>query len=127
MDVLIRFGFTIEEIHCLMETNHFIEDVEDSTIKEFIHILEEVGCEDSQIKSIILCNPFYLSRNIQEVQSFIQKLKEMGFSYLPLVFDTNPYLLNMDANELEKLYNRKIHEGFSKEEVIDYINYHIVL
>ncbi len=126
MDVLIRFGFTIDEINLLMDTNRFIEEVPDSDVQELIHLLEEIGCNDSQIKNIFLCNPFYLSRNIKEVKDLIHKLEEIGCSYLYLLFDTNPYLLNMDVEELDKLYNRKIHEGLSKEEVIDYINYNIL-
>ena len=33
----------------------------------------------------------------------------------------------MEEEELDRIYNKKIHEGFSKEEIIDYINYNEVI
>ena len=63
MDVLIRFGFTIDEIKSMMDANDEIETLPDKELYELIEILEKVGCETHHIKNIFLCNPFYLSRN----------------------------------------------------------------
>ncbi len=126
MDVLIRFGFSIEEIQNMMDTNDSFDSISDKDIYDLIELLKSVGCDDFQIKNIFLCNPFFLSHNVLEVSQLIQKLFEIGCSFLSLLFDSNPYLLNMKAEELDKIYNKKIHEGLSKEEIIDYINYSIL-
>jgi hypothetical protein len=126
MDVLIRFGFSIENIQSMMDTNHFIDDMKEKEINDLIDILRSIGCTDTHIKDIFLCNPFYLTRNTVEVKELIHKLSEIGCTSLSLLFDSNPYLLNMEAQELDKFYNKKIHEGFSKEEIINYIHYNIL-
>ena len=41
---------------------------------------------------------------------------ESGF----LIFDSNPYLLNLQDEEIETIVNKKIHEGFTKNEIVDY-------
>ncbi len=123
MDVLIRFGFTIDEIQSMMNTNDSIDTVSDKDIYELIDILKNAGCNDSHIKNIFLCNPFYLTRDVLKVHRFIQKLYEIGCSSLYLLFDSNPYILNINDVDLDRLYNKKMQEGFSREEIIDFINY----
>ena len=127
MDVLIRFGFTIDEIQSMMNTNDSIDTVSDKDIYELIDILKNVGCNETHIKNIILCNPFYLTRDVLKVHRLIQKLYEIGCSYLYLLFDSNPYILNLNDSDLNKLYNKKIHEGFTREEIIDFINYERII
>ena len=126
MDVLIRYGFSIEEIKNMMDTNDSIDQVFDKDIYELIEILQKVGCDDKQIKNIFLCNPFYLTCKVFDVHNLIKKLYEIGCSSLSLLFDSNPYLLNMKDEELEMIYHQKIHEGFCREEIIDYIQYNIL-
>ncbi len=123
MDVLIRFGFTIDEIQSMMNTNDSIDTVSDKDIYELIDILKDAGCNDSHIKNIFLCNPFYLTRDVLKVHRFIQKLYEIGCSSLFLLFDSNPYILNINDVDLDRLFNKKLQEGFSREEIIDFINY----
>lgn len=126
MDVLIRFGFSMENIQIMMDTNHFIGDMKDKDIMTLIEILKKIGCTDTDIKNIFLCNPFYLTKDVMEAKELIQKLLMIGCTYLPLLLNSNPYLLNMNTEEFNKFYNRKIHEGLSKEEIIDYMNYNIL-
>ncbi len=127
MDVLIRYGFTIEEIKSMMDSNNQIESTEDKSIYELIDLLGSVGCLSNHIKNIFLCNPFYLSRNISEVKNLIEKLYELGFNNLYILFDTNPYILNLNSYELEEIYNNKKSEGLSDEETIDYINFNTII
>ena len=127
MDVLIRYGFTIEEIKSMMDSNNQIESTDDNSLYELIDLLGSVGCLSNHIKNIFLCNPFYLSRNIQEIKKLIEKLYELGFNNLYILFDTNPYILNLNANEIENIYNELRKNGLSEEETIDYINYKIII
>jgi len=123
MDVLIRYGFSIEEIKNMMDTNDSIDTVMDKDIYTLIEILEKEGCSERQIKNIFLCNPFYLTRKVYDVINLIKKLYEIGCSHLNLLFDSNPYLLNLQEEEIEGFVNKQIHEGHSKEEVLDIIEY----
>ena len=126
MDVLIRFGFTIDEIKNMMDANDEIDSVSDKDIYDLIEILEKVGCENHHIKNIFICNPFYLTRNVNDVNNLIKKLYEIGLSSLYMLLDSNPYLLNMKDEELERILQEKEKEGLSKEELLDYINYNIL-
>ena len=126
MDVLIRYGFTIEEIKNMMDTNDSIDEVNDKDIYTLIDILEKLGCSFLSIKNIFICNPFYLSKDINEVNNLIKKLLEIGCSNLGILFDSNPYILNLSDIDIENIYNEKINEGLSVDEVIDYINYNVI-
>ena len=111
MDVLIRFGFTIDEIKNMMDANDEIDTVSDKDIYDLIEILEKVGCENHHIKNIFICNPFYLTRNVNDVNNLIKKLYEIGLSSLYMLLDSNPYLLNMKDDELERILQEKQKEG----------------
>jgi len=126
MDVLIRYGFSIEEIKNIMDTNILINNVDDKDIYELIDILGNVGCMNTQIRNIFICNPFYLSRNTSNVVELINALKEYGFTELNYLFDSNPYILNVNASDIVKLYNEKKSNGMSDEEIRDFINYNII-
>ena len=126
MDVLIRFGFTIEEIKNMMDTNDTIEMTPDQEIEKIIDILKKNGCEDKHIKNILLCNPFIITISLNKLTELIKKLKELGLTNLYTLFDSNPYLLNKTKEEIEKLYDKKSYEGLSQEEILDYIQYNII-
>ncbi len=118
MDILIRFGFTIEEIKMMMDTNEEIEKASDHDIYEIIEILNQIGCTDHHMKNIFLCNPFCLTSSSKEMKQFILKLEEIGCHNIFSILDHNPYLLNMTEKDLEKLFHKYSHEGYSKEEFI---------
>ncbi len=120
MDVLIRYGFSIEEIKNMMDSNQEIEDIEDKAIYELIDILINIGCINSQIKNIFICNPFCISRSIIEIHKSIDKYKELGLANLNIMFDSNPYLLNLEDIEIEKIYNDSIEKGYTKEQIYNY-------
>jgi len=126
MDILIRYGFTIDEIKIMMDTNLSIEDINDDNIKDIINNLELVNCSKEEIKNILICNPFCITNNITDINNLINKLKDIGIIELNKLFRTNPYILNISDKELDKLYNIKVSEGLQKEEIIDYIKYNII-
>lgn len=123
MDVLIRFGFSIEEIKSMMDANDEINEIDDKNIDELIEVLKKVGCSSVIIKNIFIANPFYLTRNVDEVKRLIVKLFDIGLVHLEILFDTNPYLLNINYKEIDDLYKEKVKEGLSSEEIINYF-YH---
>ena len=56
MDILIRYGFTIDEIKIMMDTNLSIEDINDDNIKDIIDNLELVNCSKEEIIDYIKYN-----------------------------------------------------------------------
>ena len=121
MDVLIRYGFSIEEIKYMMDTNQEIETVPDQNIYDLIDILGKVGCMSNHIKNIFLCNPFYLNRNPQDIEMLTKKLYNIGLENLYVVFDTNPFILNLNEYDIEKIIKKK--NGFSQKDIIKYFYY----
>lgn len=126
MDCLIRFGFTIEEINILMDTNEDISLVSDSDVNEVINLLKNNNCSIDTIKNIFICNPFTITNNINDTIKLIDKLKELGFKNINLLFDSNPYILNISDKTIEKLYNKKKDEGLNKDEIMDFISYNVI-
>ena len=126
MDSLIRFGFTIEEINILMDTNEDISLVNDNDVNDIIKLLKNNICSDDTIKNIFICNPFIITNSILDTNKLIDKLKALGFKNINLLFESNPYILNKSDKELEKLYNKKKEEGLEKSEIIDFISYNLI-
>lgn len=126
MDVLIQYGFSIEEIQYILDTNLEIEEVDDRLIYEFIELLRSIGCRNEHIKNIFICNPFCLTNSILDMKLLLQKLDEYGLDTLYITIDRNPYLLNLTISDLEQLYQTKTKEGMNKEEFIDYLNYQFI-
>ena len=126
MDILIRYGFTIEEIKMIMDSNEEIESKDDKTIKELITTLEEIGCSEKQIKNIFLCNPFSLTENINSIKNQIKVLYQYGTDNIPLLLNSNPFLLNKNVN-IESIIKENELRGLSKEEIIDYFFEHSII
>jgi hypothetical protein len=119
MDTLIRFGFSIEEIKNIMDTNIFIEN-SDNDISKLIDILKDNKCDTNKIRNIILCNPLYLSRKMSDINNLIDKLIEIGIKRIDILLDSNPYILNLNINELDNIIKEK------KENIVNYLNNNII-
>lgn len=123
MDVLIRYGFSMEEIKNMMENNDEIESIPDKNIYDIIDLLGNVGCLSNHIKNILYSNPFCLSRNPKDLEKLIKQLLELRLTHLEILFDSNPYLLNLGEKEVLKVKKDKEKEGFSEEQIKEYFYY----
>ncbi len=126
MDILIRYGFSIEEIKNMMDTNIEIGNIEEENIERLITILEEIGCDSLQIKNILVANPFYLNRSLNDADSLIKEMLSFKIDNLQTIFDRNPFLLNLNVEDFKIIIDSKTSEGLKKEEIIDYISYELV-
>lgn len=126
MDVLIRFGFSIEEIKNMMDTNIEIDNIDDDNLNKLINILEEIGCKSMQIKNILVANPFYLNKKESDVKLLISKMYEIRLNNLQTIFDSNPFLLNFDVKEFEEIVKTKRDEGLDDTEIADFISYELI-
>lgn len=123
MDILIRFGFSMEEIQNMMDTNDIIEETSDKNINEILDTLKRIDCQEEQIKNIFICNPFCLTKEAKEINDTLQELKGLHFSSLALLIDSNPYLLNIQKEELKDWIERKRKEKLTDEQLRDCILY----
>lgn len=114
MDTLVRFGFSIEDIKNMMDSNQQIEKLDEQTIKEIIKILKDINCTEEEIKNILITNPFCLNIDINTIKELIRELKDLNIKKLNILFNSNPYLLN-NKNSIKKikkddnLYNELMH------------------
>lgn len=123
MDVLIRYGFSMEEIKNMMENNDDIERIPDKNIYEIIDILGSIGCLSNHIKNILYSNPFVLSRNPKDVRDLIKQLQDLRLTHLEILFDSNPYLLNIGEKEIQRVKKQKEKEGYTEEQIKEYFYY----
>ena len=71
MDVLIKYGFTIEEIKIIMDSNINFDSIKDKDVNELINILDDIGCLNKHIKNIFISNPFIFNQSISEIKKII--------------------------------------------------------
>ena len=72
-----------------------------------------------QIKNIVSSNAQYLDRSENDIQKLISKMKETGFTTLNILFDGNPYILNLDDFEIENYIENRSKEGEKVEAIVD--------
>ena len=72
-----------------------------------------------QIKNIVSSNAQYLDRSENDIQKLISKMKEKGFTTLNILFDGNPYILNLDDFEIENYIENREKEGEKVEDIVD--------
>ena len=102
MEYLFNLGFNENEIKGMVSINSEILDLSIEQIKGLVDILENIGCKDYHIKNIITANPYYLSRSTTDINNLINKLLSLGITRLETTFDSNPWLLNKDAYEIDE-------------------------
>ena len=61
----------------------------------------------------------YLDKTNDIVLRLISKLKLYGFSMLNILFDSNPYILNLEVFEIENYINNRLDSGEELEDIID--------
>ncbi|MBQ8472947.1 MAG: hypothetical protein IJ501_05535 [Bacilli bacterium] len=122
MNYLICLGINLEELKEMVNLNPMLEYLNDKEINDNILFLKSLKCSDTIIKNIIICNPFYLNRSISDLQKLVSKLISIGLTNLNLLFDSNPYLLNKDAFEIDSFIKEKLKLGFNLESIIDLID-----
>jgi len=112
MDALIRFGFSVDEIKNIMNSNEDINNITDQDINKIIKILEKFNCKINHIKNIIITNPFVLTRDFDEIEKTINILNN-NLDSIYLVLDTNPFILNISDREIEILINQLVRDNIN--------------
>lgn len=97
MEELFNLGLSTDTVKEMLEVNPNLKFLDIEEIVEKEKILEEVGCTTMEISNIISSNSLYLSRTKKEIFALINSLKNVGFENLDILFDANPYILNLEV------------------------------
>lgn len=116
---LNNYNLTKEDLDLMLDLNPEISESTNEEIKYNLDILKAIGCSDTNITDIIVANPFYLSKQADDVIELIAKLKSLNFTNLNLLFDSNPFLLNKDAFEIDDYIKKELAKNKSLDEIVD--------
>lgn len=118
MRELYNLDISEDTIKIMLEQNHEIKELTEKEIEEKEIILETIGCKKNQIRNIISSNPFYLTKDNKEILELIKLLYNYNFNSLNILFDSNPYILNLETYEIENYINERKKEE-KLEDIID--------
>ena len=119
MEEFFNIGISESTINEMIERNPEIKEITSEEINNKKYILEKIGCSNNQIINIIGSNPEYLNRTNDEIISLLKCLVDYGFKTLNILFDSNPYILNLDKFEIDKYINKRISNNESLDDIID--------
>lgn len=88
-------------------------------MEEIMYFLKKIGCDERIIKNVIMSNEQVLSRSISDLEKLVAKLREIGLTDIVDLLDANPYILNLDAYEIDDYIKRKEESGESFDEIVD--------
>ena len=74
---------------------------------------------NNQITNIISSNPRYLDRTNEEILKLLGKLNDLGFNTLNILFDANPYILNLEPYEIDNYIKNRLEKNETLEDIID--------
>jgi len=116
---LYKLGLTDKDIKIVLEQLPELIELTEEEISKKINLLELIGCHTSQIRNIIITNPYYLESIKEDVINLVNKLTSLGITYPHLLFDSNPYFLNKEVFEIEDYIKLKINKGQLIENIIN--------
>ena len=118
-EILKNLGISEKTINEMEEICPNIKELTREEIEQKIENLKELNCNEIQIRNIISSNAMYLDRSNTDIYKLIQKLEELGFDTLNILFDGNPYILNLDAFEIENYIKARQEDGELLEDIVD--------
>lgn len=118
MNYLYNLDLNENEILDIAESNGEVQDLSEEEMIKYIYVLIDIGCTQKQIHTIITSNPAYFSRDVEDVGSFLRKLKSYDID-VSLAVEANPWLLNKDSFELDDFINEKRNLGISDDKILD--------
>ena len=118
MREICNLGLCEDTIKCMIDMVPSVINISDSEVIEKEAILKIIGCTDTEISNIIGSNPEFLITPTESILKLIAKLKSYGFTLLNILFDSNPYILNIDYIDIEKYINKRL-KNEDLEDIID--------
>lgn len=118
MNYLYNLDLNENEILDIADANGEVQDLSEEEMIKYIYVLIDIGCTQKQIHTIITSNPAYFSRDVDDVGTFLRKLKSYDVD-VSLAVEANPWLLNKDSFELDEFINEKRSLGIADDKILD--------
>ena len=118
-EILKKIGISEKTLSQMEEMCPEIKELNDEDVLQKIEILKSINCNDVQIRNIISSNAMYLDRSNTDINKLINQLTELGFDDLDLIFDGNPYILNLDDFEVARYIKEREKKGELLEDIVD--------
>ena len=118
-EILRNIGISQKTINQMEEISPNIKELSKEEIKEKIDILKKIKCDEIQVRNIISSNAMYLEKSNTDIEKLINKMHELGFDTLNILFDGNPYILNLEAYEIEEYIHKRENNGEKLEDIVD--------
>ena len=118
-EILRNIGISQKTINQMEEISPNIKELNEEEIKEKIDILKKIKCDEIQVRNIISSNAMYLEKSNTDIEKLINKMHELGFEMLNILFDGNPYILNFEASEIENYIQKRQAQGEELEDIVD--------
>ena len=118
MNYLYNLDLNENEILDIADANGEVQDLSEEEMLKYIYVLIDIGCTQKQIHTIITSNPAYFSRDVEDVGTFLRKLKSYDVD-VSLALEANPWLLNKDSFELDDFINEKRSLGIADDKILD--------
>ena len=119
MEELFNLGISNNTIKNMLELVPNIKEMSNKDIIDKINILKNINCSGYQITNIISSNPMYLDRTNEEILKLLGKLNDLGFNTLNILFDANPYILNLEPYEIDNYIKNRLEKNETLEDIID--------
>lgn len=103
----------------MVEMNPELKELTNKEILDKINLLEIINCNKRQIRNIISSNSLYLTRLNTDIKKLINYLLSIGFKDLNILFEANPYILNLDEFEVKDYIDKKIKSGELLSNIVD--------
>ena len=120
MDSLLKI-FNEEEIANIMNINSGIKDVSNSHVDSLIKILDELGLNNKVLRNVVMSNPFYLTRDVDDILDLVNCLKEYRVKNINIILDTYPLFLNLYRSDIDLFIDIKSSEGMAIGDIIEII------
>ena len=124
IDELLALG--IREID-IKNIGEFINEDNKEDSMKIINLLENIGCDEKEIRNIIVGNPHILEMGYEEVFDLINYMINAKFNNLNILFDSYPVFLNKDKWEIENYINKKLQENMNIEDIISDLEFNPLL
>jgi len=119
MEELFNLGISEKTMDNMLDINPYLKQISKDEILNKIQLLKSINCSDREIFNVISSNPIYLNQTNDKLVTLFNYLLSLGFSTLDVLFDANPYILNLDIFEIEKYINTRLNSGELLEDIID--------
>ena len=111
MEELFNLGISEKTMNNILDINPYLKQISKDEILHKIQLLKSIDCSNREILNIISSNPLYLNQTNDKLVALFNYLLTLGFNTLDVLFDANPYILNLDVFEIEKYINIRINNG----------------